>query len=659
MKATISGYKYLDNDGNGQRASTLIQGNPPRVVLILDSSGSTDNNFAGDESIPDINGDYRSNTILDGEIAASGELLAYLIRGGFGKSKIGLIEFHSSATIKFDGTAEDQTAGTGIYDFYSQAQALQAGGGTSYDAALLKAEELIAGWNAGPSNIIFISDGRPNGGLNGTATAQRLISEGHNLQAFGVGRSATIEPLNAIDSDGSAYIFTRSDALFDTLNGKLVGNVLGSIDYSEPGMKDVDIYIDINGNGSLDTGEPSATTDADGNYQIEATFPADGSYEVREVVPQGFTQTEGNHWITVKSDGQQFDQINFGNTTAKAIAPPPPTPLPYADFAPPYFTNRAIKGNAITLALNEEILESKGLIEHNRFKVLINKKRVGIESYQIEPYRRLLTLTLDQAATHRDKVTIGYKDSTRDQSETVIQDFAGNDMASFGKKKVRNLTGTTTVLAIEEAQANGREIELTFNDIIDQKAPGNRSINVEVNGEKNKVKDIIIGADGMSASLLMQREIEPGAEATLSYKDAPGDQKRLVFQNELGTDLSTIKDMLINNSKREGSNPPKLMNGYGRFDEITLEFDQVLKPGPIQPGLFQIQSETGNYRVRKASVGMNSKEVILDLKDDLPSFVFGLSLSYMDMSGDQKSGIIQSKAGDDVETMTSAELLIL
>ena len=63
--------------------------------------------------------------------------------------------------------------------------------------------------------------------------------------------------------------------------------------------------------------------------------------------------------------------------------------------------------------------------------------------------------------------------------------------------------------------------------------------------------------------------------------------------------------------------------------------------------------------MRKASIGKNSKEVILDLKDDLPSLVFGLSLSYMDMSGDQKSGIIQSKAGDDAETITSADVLIL
>ena len=38
---SISGFKYHDADGNGRRASTLIKGSNPDVVLVLDVSGST------------------------------------------------------------------------------------------------------------------------------------------------------------------------------------------------------------------------------------------------------------------------------------------------------------------------------------------------------------------------------------------------------------------------------------------------------------------------------------------------------------------------------------------------------------------------------------------------------------------------------------------
>ena len=102
MKAIFSGFKYLDEDGNGQRATTLVQGTPPNVVLVLDVSGSTTDNFYGDQIVPDLNQDNRQNTIIDAEIAAAGELLSSLILGGYGDSKLGLVSFANSATITFD-----------------------------------------------------------------------------------------------------------------------------------------------------------------------------------------------------------------------------------------------------------------------------------------------------------------------------------------------------------------------------------------------------------------------------------------------------------------------------------------------------------------------------------------------------------------------------
>ena len=657
MKAIFSGFKYLDEDGNGQRATTLVQGSPPNVVLVLDVSGSTTDSFYGDQIVPDLNQDNRQNTIIDAEIAAAGELLSSLILGGYGDSKLGLVSFENSATITFDGSPTDITNST--YDFYANASNLQASGGTSYTAGLEKAEELISQWNNGPGNIIFLSDGLPNYGLEGVDVAERIKNSGHNIQAFGVGKNTPASPLNTIDSDGNAFIFSDSDSLFDTLSGNLVGGVLSSLSYTEEGIQDIEIYVDINGNGSLDTGEPSTKTDSQGNYKLEADIPAFGTYEIREVKPTGFKQTEGNYFFDFNQDSQTFEGFNFGNTksTLPVIAPPP-LQLPTADFTPPYITNASADGKKVTITFNEEIQEDSGLILNDRFKIKANNKPVDIAEYAITPEKRLLSITLEREVNFREKLHLSYKDSTNDQTEGVVQDTSGNDMQSFAKKMIENTTGSTTILEIEEATADNREIELIFTDSLKRTKPRKSSLKVNVEGEANKVKDIIIGGDGMTATLIMKDSIFPGENVTLSYRDKPGDQKRKVFQNEVGDDLESFKNMSVVNGDSETSEAPSLVTAYGRFDEVTLEFNKVLQSGRLSPGLFSIKDEISNYRVRNASIGKNSKEVILDLKNDLPAYSSDLKLNYIDMSGNQAKGVIQSTGGSDVATISDETILI-
>ena len=49
------------------------------------------------------------------------------------------------------------------------------------------------------------------------------------------------------------------------------------------------VYLDTNGDGHWDTGEPYAMTDANGNYTITGVTP--GTYSVQEALPSGWEQT--------------------------------------------------------------------------------------------------------------------------------------------------------------------------------------------------------------------------------------------------------------------------------------------------------------------------------------------------------------------------------
>jgi hypothetical protein len=91
----------------------------------------------------------------------------------------------------------------------------------------------------------------------------------------------------------------------------------------EPGLPNWTIYLDLNNNGVLDTGEPFTKTDANGNYSFTSLSP--GTYYVREVPQTGWQQTApapvppGKYTVTV-AYGQVVTGLDFGN---QPVAPPP------------------------------------------------------------------------------------------------------------------------------------------------------------------------------------------------------------------------------------------------------------------------------------------------------------------------------------------------
>jgi hypothetical protein len=84
---------------------------------------------------------------------------------------------------------------------------------------------------------------------------------------------------------------------------------------TEPGLSGWTVFVDYNGNGILDTDEPSGVTGVDGRYTIERIRP--GTWQVREVPQDGWT----NSYPAGGSDEQKFESgqtvtgLDFGNWT--------------------------------------------------------------------------------------------------------------------------------------------------------------------------------------------------------------------------------------------------------------------------------------------------------------------------------------------------------
>ncbi len=80
------------------------------------------------------------------------------------------------------------------------------------------------------------------------------------------------------------------------------------------------VYLDLNNNGSLDSGEPTAVTDSHGVYHFLGLLP--GTYHVREVQQPGWTQTfpwSGSYTVVVKAGkiehGKNFGNFHLGSIT--------------------------------------------------------------------------------------------------------------------------------------------------------------------------------------------------------------------------------------------------------------------------------------------------------------------------------------------------------
>lgn len=340
----IQGLVWDDRNGNTIRDSNLIRGANPDIAFIIDVSFSTDDPFQG-AVVGDLNGDSRSNTILDAEIAAFIALNQQLIRQGLGQTaRVGVISFAIFASsLDVDPVTPGQQLVTnpsadrdrnGVLDVEQALRSLRSLPSTNFEAALQQAERFFTtlGTTGGNGNIVFLSDG-----VNITANAitdevERLRRLGVNLSAFGVGEGAQLndgdpiaDDLVLIDPD--ARIFTNPNELLDVFGGLTGGNGF------ESGIAGVRVYLDLNNNGSLDAGESIQTTIADnpntpeinetGQYRFMGLQP--GTYTVRQVVPVGFQQTFPGNAGGRRGDGYADVVLEyFANGKS-----PSPLPEPY------------------------------------------------------------------------------------------------------------------------------------------------------------------------------------------------------------------------------------------------------------------------------------------------------------------------------------------
>lgn len=108
--------------------------------------------------------------------------------------------------------------------------------------------------------------------------------------------------LTACGGGGGGGADTRSQASATTLSGTAVDGYL----------QGARVFLDVNGNGLADTGEPTATTDANGRYSLDYSQVSSPVLGMRVIVTGGVDTDTGYAFtgmLTARADGSRAGQL--------------------------------------------------------------------------------------------------------------------------------------------------------------------------------------------------------------------------------------------------------------------------------------------------------------------------------------------------------------
>jgi hypothetical protein len=98
-------------------------------------------------------------------------------------------------------------------------------------------------------------------------------------------------------------------------------NVNGAFDAGDAKTSGKTVFLDLNGNDKLDSGEKSVVTDTNGNYTF--TGLSAGTYHVRRVFPSGYTYSTAPIDVALAS-GQSIGNLAIGSKQGSTTQSPPP-----------------------------------------------------------------------------------------------------------------------------------------------------------------------------------------------------------------------------------------------------------------------------------------------------------------------------------------------
>jgi VCBS repeat-containing protein len=317
---SISGYVWNDPNANGwDPGETMLSG----WTVFLDSNGNGVPDSGERTAVSASDGYYAFGNLTAGtytvrEVVQSGWRQAYP-----GAGRPYTVTLSAGQSVLYQSFGNQQVATTGSISGYVWNDPNANG----WDAG----ETMLSGWT------VFL-DGNGNGGVDsgeptavsasngyyafadvtpGTYTVREVVQSGWRQTYPSAGRPYTVT-LSAGQS--MLYLsFGNQQVAATVATGSISGYVwndpnANGWDAGETVLSGWTVFLDGNGNGIPDSGEPTAVSASNGYYAFGSLTA--GTYTVREVVQSGWRQTypsAGRPYTVTLSAGQSVLYLSFGN----------------------------------------------------------------------------------------------------------------------------------------------------------------------------------------------------------------------------------------------------------------------------------------------------------------------------------------------------------
>ncbi|MGE5656682.1 MAG: MSCRAMM family protein [Actinomycetota bacterium] len=341
---TIIGCKYLDSNNNGYRDGT--EAGIGGQTIFIDSNGNGRLDPGEASTITDRFGNYRFDNLQPGTYAIREVPIAgftqstpllnvnLLANDVWACADIGNAPSYTIRVRKFNDTNRNGVQDAGETPLVNVPFILDINrngrqdAGEPFATSNQNGDVTFTGLPAGSYSLLEIFPGgfgNDNFPISTTPNPIEVTAPGTYAQAAAlpsgltVATYGTFPPAPAV----SPITFIPNSTSGGQTSSTPVGNARPNIaifkynDANGNGIQDpgeapipgTQFFIDVNNNGQIDSGEPTVTTDVNGNAAFTRLLP--GNYTVREVVPSGFSPSTPNP-VNITIGGQDA-RIVFGN----------------------------------------------------------------------------------------------------------------------------------------------------------------------------------------------------------------------------------------------------------------------------------------------------------------------------------------------------------
>ncbi|NJD36750.1 MAG: hypothetical protein FIA89_00270, partial [Geobacter sp.] len=176
-------------------------------------------------------------------------------------------------------------------------------------------------------------------------------------------------------------------------------------------------------------------------------------------------------------------------------------------------------------------------------------------------------MTLQNAVTNGQAVTVAYTDPTANNDANAIQDAAGNEAETLAAQNVTNNVPDSTAPVFQSAATSndGTKVILTYNEALNAATAGTSDFAVNVGGLAATVTGVTV--NGSTVELTLQAAVTNGQAVTVAYTDPTGGNDANAVQDSAGNDAVTLAAQNVTNNVPNSS--PTIGAIPGTTQEVT------------------------------------------------------------------------------------------